>query len=531
MSATSFRRPAVRFAASAAFAGLAASVSFPAQAADLTFPADNALSRALLPYSPWFFDLAVQSARSFAEVSYDRRGYDPVTGTFFVNGLHVKRDTVDVAIGRLRADLSSAMLEGVAVDTRGLDLPPQLMEGLRKIGRDKIEGSVLFNVKSNPGRSAYDITFGYDMPDIGALAMNATIENLHILVSLEDMETGAMSDEPVLSGELVKGSVAYKDNGLMPVAIDISAEEAGMSSDQLKAGIMAVPSQLAAQLIGGLPGGVSPELKDRVFAWAATAEAFLKNQDAIRITFNPAEPVQLQRLQSGEVDEALITALNPTVTRGFAEVAAPPPPTGSLAFANTLISGAGAPQDREAGARAMMTLAQTGDPGAIRSIAVTFGDGPAPDLQPNELANLYSFLLVARAHDDASVSDGALASLTARLPAETVLAAEHDAAAYFAAHGGKPEITAETIGKLDAGALRVAAYDFYEGHRVPRDFTRSLTLALVASAAGDGFAARLRDELTEAAQRKDIVVGVSTAHTEAAKLWTAYQAAHADNAQ
>lgn len=530
MSATSFRRPAVRLAASAAFAGLAGSTPLSAQAADLSFPSDNALSRALLPYSPWLFDLAVQSARSFAEVSYDRRGYDPVTGTFFVSGLHVKRDTVDVTVGRLRADLGSVMLEGIAVDTRGLELPPQLAEGLRKLGRDKIEGNVLFNVKSNAGRSAYDIAMSYDMPDIGALAMTATIDNFHVLVSLEDVETGAMSGEPVVAGTLVKGSIAYKDKGLMPVAIDISAQEAGMSADQLKAGIMATPSQFAAQLIGSLPGGVSPDLKDRIFGWASTAEAFLKDQDAIRISLDPAEPVPLQRLQGGMVDEALIAALNPTVTHGFAEVAAPPPPAGSLALANALISGGGAPQDREAGARALLALARSGDADALRSIAVTFGDASAPDLQPDELASLYSYLLVARAQD-AGVSDGALASLTARLPAETVLAAERDAATYFAAHGGKPGITAETIGGVDAGALRMAAYDLYEGRGVPRDFTRSLTLALVASAAGDGFAARLRDDLTAAAQRNDIVIGTAAAHVEAAKLWAAYQASHSGSAQ
>ncbi len=502
--------------------------SAPASSAELSFPADNALSRAILPYTPWIFDLIVQSGRNFAEITYDRRGYDPVTGTFFVGGLHVKRDVIDFEVGRLRADLNSIMMERIAVDTHGLDLPPQLREGLRKIGRDRIEGNVLLDIKMNAARSAYDIALRYDMPDIGALALNATIDDLHILVPLSDLENAGFSQEPTLSGALVKASVAYKDDGLMPVAIDISAGEAGMSPDQLAAGIMTMPSQFAAQMIAGLPGGVSPALKDRIFAWAGAAETFLRDRGAIRVTFSPAQPVPLQRFQGGVIDEALIAALNPNVTQGFGEVVGAPPPASSLGHAGLLISGTGAPQDREAGARALLMLAQSGDLASVRVMAATFGNAPAPELQPNELAGLYGYLLVARALDG-GIGDPTLSALTAKLPPDAVLAAEREAAAYFTAHGaaGRQAIGAETIGSYDADAIRVAAFDYYEGRGVPRDFTRALTLALVASAAGDPFAADLRDDLTGAVQRKEIVLAADVARTEAAKLWTAYQAAQA----
>ena len=518
-------------AAAAMLVGLAA-LPPAARAADLSFLGDSAVARAVLPHTPWIFDLIIQGSRSFAEITYDRRGYDPVTNTFFVTGLHVKRDAADVAIGRLRTDLASVMLEDVAVDTRGLDLPPELREGLRKLGRDRIEGDVLLGIRMDAARSAYDIAMRYDLPDIGALALDATIDDFHVLVPLSDLEYGAISEEPSVTGSLIKGSVAYKDYGLMPAAIDISAQQAGMSAGQLKAGLLTTPAQFAAQMVDSLPGGASPELKDRIFAWAATAEAFLRNEDAISVTFNPAEPVPLERLQAGLVDEALIAALNPTVSHGFGEVVPAAAAPGSFGQASALISGTGAPQDREAGARALMTLAASGDLAALRTLAATFGTAPAPDLAPDELASLYSCLLVVRALDD-SVGDSALSALTTKLSPDAVLVAERDAARYFATHGGadRSEITAETIGGYDANAIRAEAYDLYEGHGVPRSFTRALALALVASAAGDPFAGNLRDSLTAAAQRKDIVLGLADARAEAARLWPAYQASHSGQAQ
>lgn len=522
MSAIGIRRLAIA-------AGLAASAPTSALAADISFPDDGLIARAVLPYTPLLFDLAVQGGRSVAKITYDRRGYDPVTNTFFVSGLHVKRDTADVKIGRLRTDMGSVLIEDISIDTRGLDLRPELREGLRRLGRERIEGDVLMSFRSNPSRAAYDVAMRYDFADIGSLSLTATLDDFHVLMPLSDLEYGQLSGEPAVAGELVKASIAYEDHGLMPTAIDMWAEQAGVTPDQMKAGLLTAPSQFAAQLAGGLPGGVSPALKDRVFAWARIAEEFLKEEDAIRVTLAPTEPVPLERLQSGVVDEALIAALNPSVTRGFDQPLIGPPPAGAIGQAQALISGAGAPQDREAGARSLLALAAFGDLAAVRSIAATFGDAPPPDLAPDELAALYGYLLVARALDG-GVADPALAALTAKLSPDSALAAEREAGRYFSAHApadpGRRTITAETVGDYDANALRGAAYDYYEGYGVPRDFTRALTLALVASAAGDPFAVTLRDELTTAAQRKEIVLGAADARAEAARLWTAYLAAH-----
>lgn len=510
-------------------AGAALAAPVPAAAAELSFPVDDAIARALLPYSPLIFDLAVAGGRSFAEISYDRRGYDPVTNTFFVTGLRVKRDMVDLAIARLRADFATMLVDGIEVDTRPLDLPPQLRDGLRRIGRDRISGDMLFSVRSNAARSAHDIAMRYDLPDIGAFELAATIDNFHVLVPLSGMTDGRLDGNPTVSGSLVRASAAYEDYGLMGAAVETWAGEAGISAELLKAGMLAAPMQFAAQVAAGLPGGVSPELRDRIFAWAGTAEAFLRDEDAIRVAFEPSEPVPLQHLQSGVFDEALIVALNPRVTHGFAAPAAAAPEPGSVAEASALVSGLGAPQDREAGARRLLALAASGDLAAVRAIAARFGSTPAPELAQDERAAVYGHLLVARALDG-GIADSALAALAAGLRPDAVLAAERAAAAYFAAHGGTAgggPIDAGTIGDHDADALRAAAYDYYEGRGVPRSFTRALTLALVASAAGDPFAASLRDSLVAAAQRNDIVLDAAAAQAEAAGLWDAFRAAQA----
>lgn len=515
-----FTRLACPLALAAALAGVAPPA---ASASDFTLPNDSALARLLLRWSPLLFDIAVQAGRSFAEISYDRRGYDPVTNTFFVSGLRLKRDTMDVSVGRLRTDFASVLVEKVDVDTRALDLPPQLREGLERLGRSTLGGDFLFAVRSHPSRSAHDVALRYHMPDLGAFELTATIDNFHVLVPLSDVTDGRLPDNPTVAGNLVKGSLAYEDYGLMSTALDVWADEAGIRPDMLKAGMLSMPMQLASQLTASLPGGVSDALRGRIFAWADTAEEFLRNEDAVRVTLAPAEPVSLELLQAGMIDEALIVALNPSVTRGFGPPAPAPAASGTLAAASALISGAGAPQDREEGARTLLGLAAAGDLDAVAAIGRDFGDVPPPDLSPDELAGLYGNLLVARAMRG-GVEDWVLDSLVEALPGDAVLAAERAAAAFHAAHGDG-DIGPETAGTLDAAALRAAAYDHYEGRGVTRSHTRALALALVAAAAGDPFAASLRDRLTAAAQRDGVVLDMDAARAEAAALWAARRAA------
>jgi hypothetical protein len=291
---------------------------------------------------------------------------------------------------------------------------------------------------------------------------------------------------------------------------------------------MAMPVAMVGGLLDGLPGGASPALKESALAWARIVESFLKDGDAIRVTVEPQEPVPLARLQAGVLDEALITALNPSVSNSFdVDISAgDDAPEGALGEAGALISGQGAPQNKEAGAQVLLGLAASGDIEAVRKLGTVFGSAALPDLDTPSLASLYSYLLVARALDGGSVSDAALARLASAIGPEAQLQAEGEAASFFHARteeGQKnPPLSSETIAKLDANRLRALAYDLYEGRGVPRSFTNAYAVALVAAAAGDPFAARLRDDIAAALEEKRIVLSLADSRAQADELWAAY---------
>jgi hypothetical protein len=516
-----------RFARNIALGGamlaLPAVASPPARAQSLPAGGD-ALARAALPLSPLLFDIVVGVGRSFAEITYDSRGYDAVTGSFHVSGLRVKRYAVDVSIGRLRTDLRSIMLEGIGVETQGMGLPAPVRAALRRLGGSTVQGDVLLGVRADAARSSYDVTLRLDLPAMGALEVAAGLDGFHILVPIPSSDTVSYSPEPTVAGSLRSASVAFENYGLMKVALDMAAQQAGAPPAQFKAGLYVMPHQIAAQLIQRLPGGASSELTARLRGLAAIAEQFLREEGGIRVSFAPAEPVQLWRLQTGLVDEKLIVDLNPEAVPAFAAPMPAPAEAGSVAAAAAQIAGAGVPQDRAAGARALLDKALAGDRAAIDAIAANFGSAPAPVLDGQGRAALYSSLLVARAFGE-RVEDGALASLTAGLERQAVLDAELQAMALFQTMGGEQVVQPGDVAGHDADALRAFAYDYYEGRKVPRNYTQALALALVASAAGDSFAARLRDDLVTASDRRAIMLDAALAQSEADRMWKIYEEA------
>ena len=57
---------------------------------------------------------------------------------------------------------------------------------------------------------------------------------------------------------------------------------------------------------------------------------------------------------------------------------------------------------------------------------------------------------------------------------------------------------------------------------MPRSFTNAYAVALVAAAAGDPFAARLRDDIAAALEEKRIVLSLADSRAQADELWAAY---------
>lgn len=498
-----------------------------------TFVANNALGRFLLPYSPVVFDIAVQIGRSFAEITYGARGYDPLTQTFTVSDLHIRRDALDFTAQRLRVGLASTQLQGFSVDLSEFSLPPDVRNGLAALGQERLTGDAVITIETDDARAAFDFGLEMAFERVGQLSLSGAVDGFHVLIPLEDVgmnEDGTTaSAPPKVAGTLRGLSLTYRDLGLVDAATAIAAQGQGVSPDEMRAGLAAMPLMSVGALLDGLPGGASPALRDQAQEWARAAGDFVQRKGEIRVTLAPPEPVPLARFASGVVDEALIAALNPSVTTpdpaaGPATVAAG---LDALGSANALVSGVGALQDREAGASALLQLARGGDAGAVRALAGAFGNAPAPDLGPNEAAALYGFLLVGRA-TGSPVSDASLGELAAGLGPVALRGAELQAGAWFrantAAGQGLAVLSPESIRGLRPADLRRQAFDAYEGRAVPRDFTEAYALALVAAAAGDRLAESLRDDLAQAAHEKRLVIATEEARTRATALWTAYAA-------
>jgi hypothetical protein len=533
-------KAALRLRRGAAVVALAlcASSAVPAHAqapvAAPVFAADNALGRFLLPYSPVVFDVAVQVGRSFAEITYGTRGYDPLTETFTVSDLHIRRDAFDFTVARLRVGLGSTQLQDFAVDLSEFTLPPDVRNGLAALGQERLTGNAVLAGTSDEARAAYEVNLQMDFDRVGELSLSGAVDGFHVLVPLESGATddsgNPVAEQPKVAGTLRRLSLTYRDLGLVDAATAVAAQGQGVTPEQMRAGLAAMPLLSVGALLDGLPGGASQALREQAQEWARAVGDFVQKKGEIRVTLAPPEPVALARFTTGVVDEALIAALNPTVST----LGGDPPRieaaglSGPLASAQALLSGIGALQDEQAGTAALLQLAQGGDTGAVRALASRFGEAPAPALKLEDASSLYGFLLVGRALGE-PVSDAGLSELGGALAPDALREAERRANDWFRANtdAGRAMAPVEpaSVAGLRPSDLRAMAFDAYDGRSRPRDLTEAYALALVAAAGGDQIAAGLRDDLARAAQGKRLPVSTEEARARAAALWMAYSAA------
>lgn len=515
--------------------GLAAAPAFAAD--EPIYAAENPIVRALLPYAPYAFDLSLQVARSFAEIGYDQRSYDPITGDFVVSGLRIKRDIVDVTIDRLRIGENTVQAQGVAMDTRGLPLPPEMREALQSLNRETVTADFAGMLRRDDTRSAMALDMSIDLDGMGALNLQAAVDKFHILVPLPetfpdnqagfpDGDASQPTPPPQFSGELRDGSLVYRDRGLIKAAAAIAAKQQGVPPEQFLQGVASVPLMSVNQMLDGLPGGASPALRTEATLWAQALQTFLTSPDAIRISFNPAQPLPLARFESGVIDEPLIAALNPTVAIGPAAIAPAVARSDTpLLAAQSLLSGRATLQNPEEGARSLIALAKAGDIEAAKQLAAALAAGPLPALDAAERQELIAYLLVARALGE-PVSDPLLGRVGQGLDSAGIRDGEITAAVYFKQNtpngAGKAAVSPESVKSFDPAQLRKMAFDAYEGMTVTRDLTEAYGLALVASAAGDPIAATLRDRLADALGQERVVIEVDDARARADALWAAY---------
>lgn len=537
-------RPTVRRVAFPALLALSTCLPQAAWSQDSAprFDGEKGLRAMLLPYAPAAFDFGILIARSFAEITYEGRHYDPVTESFVVEDLRIRRDQFNASVERLRADENVTQLQGLVVDTKNLSLPPPLRAGLDRLGLQTVEGDVTVDYRTDNARAAYAVAVQMDFPKLGSIEAEGMLDGFHVLVplgepgeaaidSLETLpETGVPSQPPKILGTLRASSVTYRDAGLLDAVIDVSAQSQGVTPDEMRAGFGAMVAMGLAPSVDGLPGGEDPALHAKAQEWSKAIQSFLDNKDSIRITLDPSKPVPLERFQAGMISKATVAELNPSVVSPAPARVETVSLDGSgdpLAAARAQLSGQGAIQDEAAGVRGLLTLANNGNLDAVRALGSHSGNRPLPALGESERVSLLQFLLVARALG-ADVSDATLASADKDLTANARQAAEREAGRYFRERTDQGKalapLTPETVSTFSPSRLRALAFDAYEGRSAPRDMTEAYAVALIASAAGDKPAARLRDDLARAAQEGRITLETDAARTRASALWDAYKA-------
>lgn len=561
MDRPTYRRAARRFALSSCCAAALLLAQAPARAEDsgtaalaamvplasMTGSPSLSFSEWVMPYAPMIFDVVVTFARSAAVITYDSRGYDPVTRDFVVSGLKIGRSGVDVAIDRMRINAETQLYEGIAIDTRGLPMDEEARATLRKLDSEIVRGDIVSSVRAHVPSATYDIDVKASFQNIGALGVAAKIEGFHLLVPLDEvaaelptppMTDGAMPDDgeaaapggdaPVVVGRLGSATLTYDDAGLTAVGFQIAADAQQLTAGELQGALATMLTPMISSLFADMPGGASPALMERAVGWSGALQAYLAKPEHIEIRFEPEEPFDLAQLKPGaQLDEAMILALNPTVTtEAGAGTALLDPGAGAtlgpddMGLAERLVEGVGIPQDVKRGVALALSDIAAGKPEASATVVRGIVLDPDSAVTADTAASSYVLLLIAKARGEA-VPETILAAVRARLSADEVAAQENAALTQWLETDGADRQDRESaaIAAHDWGALRNLALDYYEGAGVPRNVTRAYAFASVAAAGGDRIATTLRDDLLAGLRDRRLAFSPAAARTDADAIW------------
>ncbi|ORE98296.1 hypothetical protein [Aurantimonas sp. 22II-16-19i] len=492
------------------------------------------LSGLILPYTPYLFDFAVTSLRSLAAITYDGRRYDPITRSLVVTGLEVGRDKVNFRIGQMRVGADQLILDDVAVDTRPLPLDPTVREVLTTLDRQTVTGNVTVGLVLDAPRADYQVQASARLDGIGAFDLDADLRGFHLLAPLDDIGGGpaAGGDRPEIRGRLASGDLAFVDMGLVPALYDVLGREQGLSPDAAAAAAALIAGAGTAGLVDKLPGGATPQLRQRAQGWSAAVQAFLRAPDRLFVALRPAEPFDLARLTDGAVDARDVEDLAPEIVNGPAtrqplltsqqlELAPDAPLEDVLALADVLLKGRGTPQDAGRALGLIMPAAMEGNRAAVALLARAIAIDPYVPIAQERLAPTYVALDLALAEGLPGAGES-LAAIGRRLsPAEIVGAEDEAVATWRETPVGQRQRAAEieAFRSRDWATIRRLAYAYYEGSQTPRNIMRAYGWAAIAAAGGDRVAAKLRDELTRAAGSGKLVLPLERARQATDDLW------------
>ena len=490
------------------------------------------LADLVLPYTPYLFDFAVTAMRSFAEITYNGRRYDPITRSLVVTGLEVDRDGVHFRVGQMRVAADQVILDDVAVDTGGLPLDPTTREVLDRLGRKIVVGSLTIGLDLDAPRADYIVQATARLDGIGAFDLDADLRGFHFLAPLDQIDGGTGDDQPEVRGRLASADLAFTDMGLVPALYEVLGRQQGLNPQAARSAAAVIAGAAIAGMFADLPGGASPALQQKTRNWSAAVQAFLKTPGRLQVAFRPGEPFDLARLTDGVVDARDVEDLEPDVLDGQAvtqallspqalQLAPDAPLAAVMALAETLLKGRGTPQNAGRALELIMPAAMDGNRTAVALLAQAIALNPYVAIAQEKLAPTYVSLDLALAEGLAFAAES-LDAIGRRLSPAEIVGAEDEAVATWRQTpvGQRQRATEiEAFRTRDWATIRRLAFAYYEGTEMPRNIMRAYGWASIAAAGGDRAAARLRDELTRAAGSGKLVLPLDRARKATDDLW------------
>lgn len=441
------------------------------------------------------FSQLMLTARAFADITYETLQFDMLGGKIGIVGLQVSPDVQGQPAGGCVVRAQRATVRGapfdqidvlrvrVTLDNALVDfdcLPNEARPVVGMLGVTDIAVDRL------------DLTLSYNMPQGSAtLQFEAGVDGLVRVIGDADMayvsyRIDQVTQEPDIAVLLNSARVQIEDGGLRAQAERILPPD--MRTPEAASGIV---TQNFAGMLGG--GGPLNPAQEQLVNDAGQMAAAL-TQGAGRIVLETGFTDGPLRLDSDVVADpaTLITALAPrmsntpaalrrTVPRDLLIAATNNtlPPETRLPVGRALITGIGAPRNRDLAAEILFPLVQEGSGEAALLLAEAFAD-TNPDLA-------YRDALAAVAS-----GNGEGLALLDRLEGQLTFDQVMEVQAIAAPARLR---AADSFGSL--GAMRSAALNHMTGLGAPRSYETSYFWASMAAAGGDTAAAAIRDELDE----------------------------------
>ncbi|GIX13167.1 MAG: hypothetical protein KatS3mg118_1126 [Paracoccaceae bacterium] len=467
--------------------------------------------------------------RGAVEFTYESLSYDLHSGAT-ATGVRIyprldwlgQDERCEIVIGRLAlngetlADSMSQVIEVTEVTVPPVCLEEEMRGTLGQLGYEGLAiDTAVLRLDYQLSSAAARLTLQAAMRD--AVTLNASADFAYFGVE------GLFEDDPRPTVLMSGAELSLTDAGLWS---RVEPMVGGMVGS-----VDAIPDMVAGGVMQELTRGgqreISPAGQAFVDSLGAALGQFVAGKGRLTVRAAPQEPVWLNA-DVFDSPDALVEALAPVVStepHSAMRVLAPELLRAALSEADglseaerlaagrALMSGIGAPRNRDAAMKLLVPLA-AGSWNAEAAMILAEGLAAA-----GRMDAAYPYALVALA--GGMPGAGALAArIEGALDAADMLKAQSVILAAFPEDPDLAARRAEVIANATVEGLRKLAFDAYLGRSVPRSYPTAYLFATLAAAAGDQASANLRDDLDRmAAGRPELAAAFAEMAAEAERIW------------